>query len=475
MWLIDSGASTHMCRDRHLFTTLRQVAKSVVQFGSGKIAAITMEGDIDAQVTTDDGVFDTWLTNVLYVPSLRHNLVSALRWSTQGIASHNEGGICTLLRSEQPVGHVKAVNNLLPVSITRAHSINVAATTTPFPNTKTLWHYRAGHVNPAAMDAACGLVEGMEYSGRTIADCTACMEGKLHALPHPEAAEHRAQRPLQLIHSDICGPMTPSRDGFRYFITFIDDCTRHVVVCLLRDKSEAMQAFLDFKASAEKGTQRNVEQFRTDGGGEYLSNDFIDFLSGDGIQRQTSAPYSQQQNGVSERYNRTVMEMAQTMRLAAGLGPEFWSYAILAAVHIRNRMPTSAVPGMTPFEAFYGYKPSVDHFRVFGCIAYALVPKGLRRKLDSKARVCINLGPAPGYKAYKVLEISTGKVFVSRNVRFVEHQFRELQDNAGQGGDLDATTPATVTGVSLGPLSTPPTLPDQADPMTQGHGSSGSD
>ena len=87
---------------------------------------------------------------------------------------------------------------------------NVAATTTPFPNTKTLWHYRAGHVNPAAMDAACGLVEGMEYSGRTIADRMACMEGKLHALPHPEAAEHRAQRPLQLIHSDICGPMTPS-------------------------------------------------------------------------------------------------------------------------------------------------------------------------------------------------------------------------------------------------------------------------
>lgn len=451
-WLIDSAATTHMCNDRTLFSNMKSVPTNTIVFGGGQSTKANEAGDIEALVKLDGTEFTTTIRNVLYVPGLKRNLLSMVLWAKQGITCSPEvDGSFTVRHNAITVGRVTGRNNLLPVIIFPAKKLNVhaAATATVYPDNGTLWHHRLGHVNSADMKRLAAMSYGLgstSFDG----DCDSCAMGKLHAQPFPHSTTHRAQQPLELIHTDLCGPLPATRDGFRYFISFIDDHTRFAEVRLLRDKSEAMDAFIGYKSWTERATQRGIKMLRSDGAGEYLSKQFNEWLGEEGIQRQVSAPYSQQQNGVSERYNRTVVESARAMLHHSGLDATYWSDAVLTACHVRNRMPTAALDNQTPFEAFHGHKPSLDHLRVFGCRAFALIDKSKRTKFDVKARPCVHLGYAQGYKAYRLLDTATRRIFVSRHVRFVEHRFlNALGDRSASSVGADMTRSTAVSPIQL--------------------------
>ena len=106
-----------------------------------------------------------------------------------------------------------------------------------------------------------------------------------------------------------------------------------------------------------------------------------------GIRRQHTTPYTLQQNGIAERKNHTVVEMARCMLQTKGLSNSYWGEAVATAVYIPNRSPTSALEKMTPYEAWYEKKPNVNHFKVFGCLAYVHVPDQNRKKLDAKSEL----------------------------------------------------------------------------------------
>ena len=163
-------------------------------------------------------------------------------------------------------------------------------------------------------------------------------------------------------------------------------------VYFLKAKSEAFENFKIFKAMVEKQFGLCVKALRTDRGGEFLSNEFITFCEEQGIRRELIAPYTPEQNGVTERKNRTVVEMARSMLKARGVPNNFWCEVVATIVYILNVSPTKAVMNMTPFEAWRGKKPSVSHLRVFGCTTYALVD--LRSKLDDKSVKCVFIGYA---------------------------------------------------------------------------------
>jgi transposase InsO family protein len=116
-----------------------------------------------------------------------------------------------------------------------------------------------------------------------------------------------------------------------------------------------------------------MKVLRSDNGGEFVSKKFDAFLAECGIQRQTSAPYSPQQNTVAERANITIMECARSMISAQGLEPKFWGEAVDTTVYIKNRCPTKALDS-NPQEAWSGRKPDVSHLKVFGYKAFAHVP-----------------------------------------------------------------------------------------------------
>jgi len=207
---------------------------------------------------------------------------------------------------------------------------------------------------------------------------------------------------LKIVHTDVCRPMkTTSHGGARYFFIFIDDFSRKIHVYLLKAKGEAFEKFKQYKALVENEIGHKIKVLRSNNGGEFVCKKFDAFLAECGIQRQTSEPYSPQQNGVAEHANRTIMECARSMILAQRLELEFWGEAVnMMAVYIKNRCPTKALDSKTPQEAWSGRKPDVSHLRVFGCKAFAHVPDEKRTKLESKSMPCVFFGYYEGTKAY---------------------------------------------------------------------------
>ncbi|PNX98657.1 gag-pol polyprotein, partial [Trifolium pratense] len=230
------------------------------------------------------------------------------------------------------------------------------------------------------------MVQGLTHVKEPEQKCDSCMKGKQQRQSMPKKSPWRASEKLQLIHSDICGPINPESNGKkRYFITFIDDLSRKTWIYFLSEKSEALTIFQKFKAIVENETKLKIQCLRTDRGGEYTSTAFNEYCDIQGIKRQLTTSYTPQQNGVSERKNRTIMNMVRCMLKDKNVPKSFWTEAVNWSVHILNRCPTFALKDITPEEAWSGSKPSVSHFKVFGSIAYVHVPDNLRKKLDDKS------------------------------------------------------------------------------------------
>ncbi|KAK2425636.1 hypothetical protein QL285_024397 [Trifolium repens] len=162
--------------------------------------------------------------------------------------------------------------------------------------------------------------------------------------------------------------------------------------------------FQKFKVMIENESNHKIQWLRTDRGGEYTSTTFNEFCDIHGIIRQLTSAYTPQQNGVSERKNRTIMNMVRCMLSEKNVPKSFWPEDVNWAVHILNRCPTFAVKYITLEEAWSRSKPSVSHFKVFGCIALAHVPDSLRKKLDDKSMVCVHLGISEESKACKLYD-----------------------------------------------------------------------
>ena len=146
------------------------------------------------------------------------------------------------------------------------------------------------------------------------------------------------------MHSDVCGPLNvQTRDGYEYFVTFIDDYSRYGYVYLMQRKSETFEKFKEFTAEAEKQLGKSLKTLRSDRGGKYLDNEFKDHLLENGILSQLTAPGTPQQNGVAERRNRTSLDMVRSMMSYSSLPLSFWGYALQTAVYILNIVPSKSI------------------------------------------------------------------------------------------------------------------------------------
>jgi hypothetical protein len=167
---------------------------------------------------------------------------------------------------------------------------------------------------------------------------------------------------------------------------------------------------------------------RVDNGKELVNDEVKQFCAEEGITIETSAPYSPSQNGVAERFNRTLMELVRAMLIAKGLPPFLWDEAVSHATFIRNRSPTRALKGKTPYEAWTGKKPDVSHFREFGCDVWVLDEDKNRSKLAPKSKKMVFVGFMEGSKAVRYWDKKTRSIKVSRNVAFNENEEpRELE------------------------------------------------
>lgn len=350
VWYLDSGASKHMTGNKNLFSSLKSIDHGEVTIGDAK--AYKIEGVGEISFKSKSGNVEK-MSEVYYVPGLKSNLLSAGHLLRRGYDIHFHDNACFLSKKDQLIAKIGvAGNNLFPLKL---ETTNLSCFVGREKGTSRLWHDRFGHLNYGSLKllATKNMVEGLPQINEEEGVCEECQFGKQHRNPFPSHSSWQAEFPLDLVHSDLCGPMpVPSLGGRKYFISFIDDFSRKVWVCFLKEKSEAFQAFKKFKAEVENIAGRSIKILRTDRGGEYLSNEFEKYCRDNGIKHQLTARYTPQQNGVSERKNRTIMEMVRCMLKRKKLQKELWAEAVSCAIYLINRSPTKCLKDCTPHEAW---------------------------------------------------------------------------------------------------------------------------
>lgn len=338
--------------------------------------------------------------------------------------------------------------------------VSVAST---LPLNSTLWHRRLGHFHHAGVQSIInsGLVDGLKLYSNTPPDpiCEPCLHGKLNAAPFPPSSSHTSE-PLALVHSDVHGPLpVRTSSGMRYWVTFIDDSKRYRYVALMKSKDQTFAEFQRFKAWAENQTGHKIRCLRDDKGGEYMSNAFERFCEEHGIARQHTIRNRPQQNGVAERFNRTLEEGIIAMLQEAKLPNTFWGEALCTLVYVLNRTPSSAAPGITPYEAWFGMKPDVSNLCIFGSLAYVHVQKDKRGPLGSPMEKCIFLGYPTGYKGWRFYNPVTKRIIISERAVF---------DERYQPGLKDWNSTVSLLTLPPAPPLTPPTSSSSSEPVESG-------
>jgi hypothetical protein len=266
------------------------------------------------------------------------------------------------------------------------------------------------------------MVEGMLVIDRVEEFCDGCALGKQHRHAFPKIANYRADKPLDLLHIDLCGQIRPSTPGGKnYFLLVVDDFSQYMWLELLVTKAEAFECFKRLKKLAKVESGCRLRAFRSDRGGEFNSIQFTELCNEIGLKHFTTAPYSPQQNGVVERRNQTIVEMARCMLKSKKMLSEFWG-EVHTAVYILNRDPTRSLEGMTPYEAWHKKKPRVGHLRTFGCMAHVKKTGPGVTKLSNRFTKMVFVGYEAGTKGYRVYDTVTKKLQVSRDVVFEEHR-----------------------------------------------------
>ncbi|CAK9796277.1 Retrovirus-related Pol polyprotein from transposon TNT 1-94 [Anthophora plagiata] len=427
MWCIDSGATKHMCNDESKFVALDNGERSKVYTAAENYVDSPGVGNVKLNVKINKHAINpVKLKNTLYVPGLRNNLVSVSSVTDNGYTVEFEKNRAIVARKDGSVALTATKRNNLYVVDEKENRAMVANDSC---NLKLLkWHQRYGHVNVNDLKRMMydDLVCGMDFESTVNEiNCNVCARCKIHVQPFKQS-NNRSSEVLHLVHSDICGPMrVESLGGARYFVTFVDDCSRYIETVMLRNRSEVLSAFKNYKRRVENETGRKIKILRTDNAKEYLSNSFRNFLEEEGVSRQLSVEHTPQQNGVAERVNRTLVEMARCMKLQANLPDSLWGELINTATYIRNRCATKSLNAKTPFEVWNGRKPYVGFLRTVGSKVIAL-NKGLNRgKFQPKGEEYVMVGYSHESKAYRLWKPGTKTIIKARDVKFFEKIVRD--------------------------------------------------
>lgn len=418
-WYIDSGASVHMTKHKNLLQNEKVPLIKTIKVANDKSLSVHSTGQLSLDVCNDKGQYNKILfQNVLYVPELATNLLSVSQIiKNGGQVKFNSKGCVILNKNNIVVATASLINNMYRLDVKCEH----AYISDVDKQDAYLWHQRMGHLNFQDLEKLVENTDGVSLLKKNNKlTCVTCLQGKQTRLSLKQSTT-KSSKLLELVHSDICGPMeTSSLGGAKYFMTLIDDYSKKVFVYFLHNKSDALEKFKEFKSQVEKQLECNIKCLRSDNGLEYVNSNFSDFLKTAGIVHQTTIPYTPEQNGVAERMNRTLVEKAKCMLINANLPKQYWAESVHTAAYIINRTPTQSLKYKTPEEIWSGQKPKVGHLRIFGCEAMIHLPKEKRRKWDPKAQKAIFVGYCDHTKGYRFVLPGGRKIIKCRDAVFLE-------------------------------------------------------
>ena len=469
-WYYDSGCSKHMTPKKNWIDNYVDYVTDIYLAEENRSIKSEGKGDIRVQTRLKNGeIRNLCFKDVLYAPKLRNNLMSiknlvnlgnTVTFDNEQATVRNKDGVVVAEGQADDQMFVlstfKNENNADPIinedksKYETENEQNLTETCFETKESATqenkndgneefqIWHRRLGHLNPLYIKkmAKNELVRGLKIKSADINKmenlCDACCLGKMTDAPHRRIENHRAKQPLDIICMDLVTMPVESIGGSKYLLTIIDVYTRRIFTYFLKNKSETYAKFLDFKARREKETGLKLKIVRTDNGGEFVNKDFEDTFTKEGIKHERTCFYNSASNGIVERANRTVTEIARCMMQDAKLPPKFWAEATSTAAYIHNCTPTNKGEGPTPMELWTGNKPNVKHLRVFGCKVYYYIPKQKRNKLEPRAKKGMFVGYSKNQKAYRIYDLEERKFINQRTVKFFENERQPYDENENE-------------------------------------------
>ena len=381
-----------------------------VILGDGSVRESQGEGTIVIKRRVNGQWYDGFLEKVLYMPDFNKNLYATSVATENGLRVIFENNQVEIehKQSHSIVAQGKKVNSKLCILDFEVVLPNVPQYAAANACCSKTLHENLGHVNKQRLRKMLkdNVIEGAENVTNENFFCEGCVYGKMHRLPHYRQKEEEEDKCFDIgecLYMDLCGPMSVSLGGSKYFMLVKDRKSSHLFVYFLKTKNEAVNYFKKLYQYIATSINKQVKMVRCDNGLEFCNKELTNFLSDKGAISGTSAPHCQQQNGRIERENRIVVESARSMIHQNNEPKHLWAEAVK----------------ITPYELWHGKKPNILHMRPFGAVAFVLVPKIYRAKFDANATNGILVGYQDTTdKNYRICNETRNKVTVARDVVF---------------------------------------------------------
>ncbi|XP_071695902.1 uncharacterized protein [Rutidosis leptorrhynchoides] len=338
-----------------------------------------------------------------------------------------------------------------------------------------LWHRRLGHPSSSYLSI---LFPNLFSSNKTL-KCETCIQAKSHQNSY-KTSNTKTERPFALVHSDVWGPARVNGGhNFRYFLLFIDDCTRMTWTFFKKNKYEVFDKFTMFFNMIQTQFKSTIQILRSDNGGEFVNSQMSLFCEKHGIIHQTTCPHTPPQNGVVEMKNRILLEITRALMIESNVPKSFWPEALATATYLVNRLPTRALDLKNPLEALTKfYKPPSNltlNPRIFGCSVFVHIPKNERTKLDACAEKCVFVGYGVNQKGYRCYSPKKRHMFTTMNCDFLETEYFYATQHTSQGETtsddnvswLDIPSSEEVTHSTPSVSTTAEDLPDRTEVCTE--------
>ncbi|WVZ97134.1 LOW QUALITY PROTEIN: hypothetical protein U9M48_042689 [Paspalum notatum var. saurae] len=361
------------------------------------------------------------LREVAFVRNLGFNLVSVSQLLDEGFEVRFKKGACCVLDAEETL-----VCSLLPFGQGRPHiRFGPARRLVASPSADIWkWHRRLGHLSFDLLVrlSSMGLIRGLpKLRAEKDLVCHPCRHGNMVATSHIPVSQVMTFYPGELLHMDTVGPArVASVSGKWYVLVVVDDFSRFSWVFFMEFKDEAFGFVWDLVLRLGNESHKVMRAIRSDNGEEFMNSRFENFCRDLGLEHQFFSPYTPPQNGVVERKNRTLVEMARTMLDEHRTPRRFWAEAMNMACYIANRIFLRAFLGKTSYELRFGRQPSVKHLRAFGCRCFVLKKAGHLDKFESRCLDGIFLGYASSSRAFRVWILEAKQVVETCEVSFDE-------------------------------------------------------
>ena len=420
-YLIDSGATSHLSNCESDFCEFDESFKTSdypVTLADGRVVyPAEKKGKVKLSVDVHGKTETVMLSDVLFMPKFPISVISMSKTTEKGakyIFSEEKNILISPTGDTLPLVNK---NNLYYLPI-RSQS-NTEAMFMSQARTLRQWHEILGHCNFDSIRKLELQNPTMKIKGdKSNFDCDICLKTKLADKINKAPSENQPTKPLERVHADLAGPITPNAiDGFNYAINFVDAYSGLTVVYFLKGKTDIVKAVSRYLADvANIGT---VKTMRTDNGLEFICKEVKEFLDERSIRHETSSPNSPHQNSIAERSWRTLFETARAMMSGGNVAKNLWTYALKYAVFVRNRCHKSKLD-MSPFECATGRKPVMNNLLTFGQPCFAYDDKQYHQKLDDRAVSGIFLGFDQNSPAYLIKLDKDGKIMKFRHVRGIE-------------------------------------------------------